>query len=251
MGALQEITDALISTLTPVPQIGPGVCDICHGGPNGDFARCYSCDETVGQVSRPVRRVVPISMYEPEKGLHHLLRSYKSNRPPPQANVRVAALIGRFVLAHGGCLVGDGEPFTLVTTVPSTRDRVGEHPLVTAIRRVSVLRDAYSPLLTRGSAAIGHNNADDDGYQVTAPVRGHRVLLIDDTFTSGARVQSAASALRNAGAAVPAALVVGRIINPDWNEACRAIWDRVGKQQFDFATCCVHRPGHQTFIATR
>jgi hypothetical protein len=44
-----------------------------------------------------------------------------------------------------------------------------------------------------------------------------RILLIDDTFTSGARLQSAASALALAGATVVAAFTLGRFIRPDYN----------------------------------
>ena len=45
-------------------------------------------------------------------------------------------------------------------------------------------------------------------------VRGARVLLLDDTYVSGARSQSAAAALRLAGA-VPVIVPLGRVLRPD------------------------------------
>lgn len=74
-------------------------------------------------------------------------------------------------------------------------------------------------MLEPGSAQIGHNSAHDQGFTVSRSVEGSKVLLIDDTFASGARVQSAASALSLAGASVVSVLVVARVIKPSFNES--------------------------------
>jgi len=74
---------------------------------------------------------------------------------------------------------------------------------------------------------------------VTANVRDRQVLLIDDTFTSGAGVQSAASALRMAGAIVPAAVVIGRYIDPDFNQPSRELWNLAHERSFSFERCCL------------
>src|SRR5262249_62149192 len=50
----------------------------------------------------------------------------------------------------------------------------------------------------------------DPGRFDVAPVPGARVLLIDDTWTTGASAQSAAMALRTAGARSVATVVIGR-----------------------------------------
>lgn len=68
---------------------------------------------------------------------------------------------------------------------------------------------------------------------------GARVLVIDDTLTTGARLQSAASALLLNGASAVAAIVVGRVINPEWNDSCRRIWDEARAAQFSFDHCCL------------
>jgi hypothetical protein len=67
------------------------------------------------------------------------------------------------------------------------------------------------------------------------------VLLVDDTLTTGARLQSAVSALRRNGAAAVAGLVIGRVIDPDWNDSCRLIWDQARETPFSFGKCCLCR----------
>jgi len=47
---------------------------------------------------------------------------------------------------------------------------------------------------------------------------GKRILLIDDTLTTGATAQSAASALSNGGATVVGILTIGRMIKPSFSE---------------------------------
>jgi len=131
----------------------------------------------------------------------------------------------------------------VVTSVPSTRPqpRPGRHPLETVITRVGRLAPLYRPLLARGPVYVDHNLADDEAFTVPRRLSGERVLLLDDTFTTGARLQSAASALRLSGASAVAAVVVGRVIDPEWNENCRRIWDQARETQFTFDRCCLCR----------
>jgi phosphoribosylpyrophosphate synthetase len=131
----------------------------------------------------------------------------------------------------------------IVTSVPSTREmsRLGRHPLETAVTRVGALARFHQPLLARGPAHADHNVADDDVFSVRRRLSGERVLVIDDTFTTGARLQSAVSALRLSGASAVACVVVGRIIDPEWNENCRQIWDQARATPFSFAECCLCR----------
>ncbi len=66
------------------------------------------------------------------------------------------------------------------------------------------------------------------------------MLIIDDVFTTGAAVQSAASALSLAGARVSGACVLGRYIKPDYSEAARQLWERaVARKPFRFGRCCL------------
>jgi adenine/guanine phosphoribosyltransferase-like PRPP-binding protein len=55
-----------------------------------------------------------------------------------------------------------------------------------------------------------------DRYESTSHLTDEPVLLIDDTWTTGANAQSAAAALKRAGAGPVAAVVIGRHLNRRW-----------------------------------
>ena len=63
-----------------------------------------------------------------------------------------------------------------------------------------------------------------------ASVRGARIVLLDDTYVSGARAQSAAAALRRAGARSAVIIPVGRVLRPDLVGAHAAYLARVRHQ---------------------
>ncbi len=246
MASAAQYTDPNLHTYAPVPAAGPGVCAVCRSGPRPGYAVCRSCAEVARQVSHPTANIVPISLYTLNSQLWHVLRYYKdgSGRSTELLAMQVAAIIARFAARHLPCVAGllGGDP-AVVTSVPSTRveQRTGRHPLETAITRARALAPRYAPLLVRGSAYADHNLADDDAFTVPRRLSGERVLVLDDTLTTGARLQSAVSALRRSGASAAAGIVVGRVIDPGWNDNCRRIWDQARETQFSFDQCCLCR----------
>ena len=104
---------------------------------------------------------------------------------------------------------------------------------------VPELAITLAELLRASNRPAGHLAASDHGFTVMSRVRGRRVLLVDDTLTTGAEVQSAASALQAAGATIPAAVVLGRYINPDFNQAASDLWERAHGRPFAFDRCCL------------
>lgn len=101
------------------------------------------------------------------------------------------------------------------------------------------LRSTSVRTLEPGRTQLRHLVASDDGFNVIADVNGRSILIVDDTFTSGARCQSAASALQLAGARVVAVLPVGRFIRPDFGEETSALWDAARALPFRFDSCCL------------
>jgi adenine/guanine phosphoribosyltransferase-like PRPP-binding protein len=77
--------------------------------------------------------------------------------------------------------------------------------------------------LTRTEGVLRHNLPNRDGFAVSSALSGSRVLIIDDVYTSGARAQSAAFALRSAGVTVAALCVLGRRYNAGYNEDSRVV----------------------------
>jgi predicted amidophosphoribosyltransferase len=244
MATAASITDPLLRTYTRVLPVGPGVCDVCHGAPGSGWERCWSCADSTAGVSLPAELVVPISLTELLGQLHHSLRTYKNGAYPQPVRARfqlqLSALVTRFLGDHSGCIAqAAGEEWDCLTIVPSSQGRVGVHPLEQVVTMSSFLASRYQALLVPGPSPARHNRASDDAYAVTQDVAGLRTLLLDDTFTSGARIQSAASTLQLAGAKVIAAVPIGRVIKPEFSAESAELLERARQVAFDFDECCL------------
>jgi hypothetical protein len=190
------------------------------------------------QVTHPLTRIVPISIFQGWGQLYHLLWYYKENRSDVAAGrlrIHLTAIVTRFLRDHAEHVAPDG--WDIIAPVPSTGGREGVHPLRTALGQMPGYSDQVEDLLFPGEFEIRHLVASDGGFDVRESVDGRRILLVDDTFTSGARMQSAASALRLAGADVVAGLVVGRKYFDD--DKCSAVYQYARNRQFSFDVCCV------------
>jgi predicted amidophosphoribosyltransferase len=236
VGDIQALTDPYRGTFTPVPPIGAGVCDVCHGAPNPGWSRCWSCAQTISQVSRPLTRILPVTLAASMGPMHYLLRKYKDGPAELQQRLRprVAALLARFLQHHRRC-IGDWDT---ITVVPSGVGRPGPHPLLQTIGMAPALASASAELLHASARPARHLAASDEAFTVSAEVHDRRVLLVDDMLTSGAELQSAASALQAAGAIIPAAVVLGRYLNPDFSQAAADLWGRARARSFTFDRCC-------------
>lgn len=216
MPTARDLTDPYLEVFTRIPPVGEGICAVCHTVTGEGFDRCWSCAKTMAQVSKPAQRITPISLYRVGQQLHTWLRNYKDGRDDEirkRLRLRIAATIGQFLANHSDCVAPEG--WDVVTSVPSSSGRRGPHSIEQALRLIPSYGDDYEPLLRLGPVAIGHLDADDQGFKAHDEVRGCRVLLVDDTLTSGARVQSAVSALRLSGGEIAAVVCVGRVIDLD------------------------------------
>ena len=131
------------------------------------------------------------------------------------------------------------ERFELVTTVPSgDRERDARHPLRRIVGElVGPMRDRHERVLRRTTAGCTPRRFDPSRFAATRPLDGANVLLIDDTWTSGASAQSAAAALLAGGARRVAAVVVGRHLNPRLAPEPNPTEPLDGG--FDFETCAL------------
>jgi predicted amidophosphoribosyltransferase len=100
-----------------------------------------------------------------------------------------------------------------------------------------------SPRLVRSGAAVHHARADHHAFAVARSVAGRRVLLVDDTWTTGARAESAASALSGAGAVVVGIVVVGRVVEPRTGLERRRAWQEACERPFDPWHCAAEDAG--------
>lgn len=154
--------------------------------------------------------LLPISMSVNAKLLHRHLRGYKDDSHTSVKNrmsFRLAALLLTFMNNHARCL----GPYDTIALVPSSK-RVAMEGI---IEYVAPLRAQYVPTFIASGTGT-KRDLDADRFSVARNVTGERILLLDDTFTSGASLFSAMAALRSVGADVVGPVVLGRHVQPAW-----------------------------------
>jgi predicted amidophosphoribosyltransferase len=247
---------APVERLLLSPRPGPGVCTTCFNLTDG-YERCYACVHGRNVLDA----VSAISYSVAHEPLHRTLFGYK-RLPEVLARAfqdELEVIFRRHLDGHERCLAQAARTptFELVTTVPSgDRHRDQVHPL----RRIVTAalgpgRNRYERLLRRSSFQTGERAHDFLKYLAVRPLDGESVLLIDDTWTTGANAQSAAAALKAAGAGRVGAIVIGRHVNRGWRDNDRRLAALVGR--FDWTRCALcsspaldagssfrHRPGN-------
>jgi predicted amidophosphoribosyltransferase len=233
--SVRELT-AVYGNFMLSPRRGLGVCSTCFTFTDG-FDRCYPCAQTNG----PLERVAPISYSVANGQLHHALASYKRNTGEGARRLiaELAAVLWRFLEQHERCLAraADVEAFHLITTVPSgDRTRDEHHPLRRIVGEiVGPTRTRHERLLNRSTKHVPARTEDPEKFVPTRALDGEPILLIDDTWTTGASAQSAAAALEQAGAGHIAAVVIGRHLKRHWQQNERRI--RAIARPFDWSRC--------------
>jgi hypothetical protein len=183
--------------------------------------------------------VVPVSYAIKGTTFAADLWRYKSwSAPDVRARTLMLALLVAFLHDHGGCVWRDaGMPApTRLAVVPSGCGRPGPHPLVTMTS--PYLRLPRVPLAIR--PGLQGRDLDLNRFRAGSAAAGASVLLVDDTWVSGASAQSAAAALRLAGARHVAIVVLGRHLNPADPETA-PLAARLVPGRYDPACCAVHR----------
>ena len=120
--------------------------------------------------------------------------------------------------------------------VPTGNGRPGPHPLLQLVS--PYLRLPPCTLAIRPGRQ--GRDLDLDRFQVGRVPPGASVLLVDDTWVSGASAQSAAAALKLAGARHVAVVVVGRHVNPADRWAGPLVAG-LTPACYDSSSCAVHR----------
>lgn len=190
-----------------------GCCLTCQRPISAGYLRCYQCAQHQRAASGLLAdAVVPIGYAISGGRLANDLWRYKAAPPDRAAAARVRALLLGFLREHGPCVwraAGMARP-QAVAFVPSGRGRAGEHPLRRLVLPFLRLREV--PLRVRQEYAERGRGLEPGWLAAGQP--GGDVLVIDDTWVSGASAQSAAVAVKLAGASRVAIVVLGRHIDP-------------------------------------
>jgi hypothetical protein len=196
--------------------VQPPVCVVCRGPVRPGCVRCYQC----GRHARLAwgllaDLVVPISYVVKRTALAVDLWRYKSwPAPSARAQASLLALLVAFLHDHADCLWPPGEipaPGRLAV-VPTGCGRPGPHPLLELAG--PYLRLPLTPLVIRPGCQGRELDVNRFRADPTA-VEGGSVLLLEDSWVSGASAQSAVAALKLAGAKHVVVVVLGRHLDPE------------------------------------
>lgn len=218
--------------LTGVADVCPVCCDWSDSPPT--CTKCKGVEDAFGLHPTPV---IPITLYSKPSVVRDILTFYKDQRGPDDVGLPavVAALFERFFATHGKALAERYGKADAAVVVPGKGDRPPPHPLLVALRDLPA--HSIPPLedgLALGAGQIDRRAPRKDGYTVISEVAGKSIVLLDDVYTTGATAQSAAYALRAAGANVTAIVVAGRRLNPGWSPHVAGIVERQRALGFDF-----------------
>jgi len=213
--------------------------------------------------ARPV--VVPVAVFRVGDPLHRVLRGYK-DAPAVSARRhfagRLRTHLADFVAAHGACMAAAGAgPVDALCVVPSSGrtavpvapgrpallspgDGVAR-PLAGVVEAVATLAGVDRVVLRRGPGRTGHLAPHPEAFEVCGDVGGRRVLLLDDTWVTGARMRSAGAALVGGGAAAVTMVVAGRAVDVGAGPAVARWWAWAERRSTDGAgappgqPCCL------------
>jgi hypothetical protein len=228
--------------VNPAPA-GPGVCATCWTFIDAAYPRCFKCGR---EVPRFADKVVPIT-YSVYGQMHHALRSYKdgpTKKTRDTFTMDLAAILWRFLRDHEPCLASSvgSSGFSVVTVVPSAtavRDHARGRLRQIVGQVVGPTRDRYARLLTPTDSSTPPHKYDPERFSALQQLHGDDVLLVDDTWTTGASVQSAARTLKLAGAGRIGVVVIGRQISLDYQDHADRL--KVLPRPFRWDTCAAHK----------
>lgn len=227
--------------INPAPP-GDRICPDCRGVPSEGYTRCYGCSSNPSHLDA----LVPITYSVNLGQMHTELRGYKETTYIAPARQRfqvgLTAVLWRFLMLHEPCVARAAgvADFTRVVPVPSNTKARDERPggLRTIVGEMcGHTRDRFVRALLPTDRGQTARLFDPDRFEATMSLKGDHILLIDDTWTTGSRAQSAAYTLREAGAKTVACVVIGRHVRrefADTDDTLNAL------PAWDWETCAVH-----------
>lgn len=199
------------------PLVGYAVaCVVCAGPTQDGFASCFRCGQDRASFgTRLADLVVPLTYAVAGRTSGRLMRLYKSSSATPRSRVLLGRLLRTALGLHGSCLEAAlGDEIDAWVSVPSTRIEAPQpHPL-RHVARTGGLERPSATLKVRDFVGDARDTSENR-FEVQGDVAGRTVLVLDDTWVTGGRAQSAAVALRDAGAARAAVVVVSRWLSLD------------------------------------
>ncbi|MDK4327886.1 hypothetical protein QPX56_03715 [Corynebacterium pseudodiphtheriticum] len=214
MDKLYNLIDSQKEYLHPATPHPNYSCIVCRGTKRDDFAECLKCGRDFRDAQWPDLLGFGVFARADEQS-GTLMHRYKKSAP-----ARASRIVGSLAAAAMHQAYNQLPTLDVTTTVPSTRGRE-RHPLHDLVLRAA----DYLPepiqvkqlLQTNLETNPPTREVNSDLFTAIGNVEAQHILLIDDTWTTGAHMLSAVGALRNAGAARITAIALARWISRDDN----------------------------------
>jgi hypothetical protein len=191
------------------------------GGVREGFDYCPACKRWVqkGVPQSLLEAVVPATIATDPGRWYSRLATYKVSSPAYRGHI--AAVAWSFIEQHETRLAAlAGGDLDIVTPVPSKRGcPFAEQPLQQALRAVKPVASRLAETLRFEPAEGIHvrNDYYPDCFDAgPVRVRGSRVLLVEDSWVTGATALSAGGALLKYGAEAVVVLSIARVLNVDY-----------------------------------
>lgn len=252
----------LLDVRTDIPE---GVCAGCYGGTDtgyqtsapipdefgfpthqtvvGRWPRCYPCNNFDG-----LDGFVPIS-YSIHDRLESVIWRAKNDNAHRWLNAPLASILHTFLSRHLECIEYRWGPVDIITVVPShAAAREGWDHMKDLISKVPTWpgNGVWEPHLLKKVDLSNANTRRDrphaNLFQLMpdkGAIEGQRVLLLDDTYTTGGTLRSAGLAVKAAGGH-PIAVSIGRQVRNDQYGA-HIVADTLRRDPlFDPRRCAIH-----------
>ena len=216
MATTREIVEQHLGSLGRVLSVTSGsTCTACLG-PVSNHDLCYACNELWRRKGAPwslADKILPMSSALNPGLWYTWLQTYKGYHQ--ERGDLLAALVYEYTQAHRAsidALLG-GSP-TLWTIVPSKRGHTFvSQPFCRALCRVTTIANTLTQTLSlRTGERVDRREFRPQAFDCVIDVGDQRVLILEDTWVTGATAVSAAGALMSAGAAAVAIMPVARMI---------------------------------------
>lgn len=204
------------------------LCPECGGFKGAGYWMCRGCSLIHGSASalgagHLLADRLAFGVYAPEPRSQSLkmIYGYKDEHPAsPDYRTLVRAILALGIVGHGDCLnaVAGGSPVAWAM-VPSTRQspRYGKpHPF----HEIATSVMGGLPEVEITASEGEKRRFDPERFHIeSAPDLNGNVLLLDDSWVTGANAQSVAACLKTAGAEQVSIYCVARIVNYNYLES--------------------------------
>lgn len=195
----------------------PGTtCAVCEVPVDG-YPRCFQCNQRAQADLNLADRVSSlVYAVEYESQAYKLVQNYKTPGAGPSHRTTMLALLALGLRGHIQCARKLSERSTHGwAVVPSTRGRTTLHELVR-----SLARRPADEVIVDYSGPPGLRELRPE-YWTARPglVLPEHVVVIDDSWVTGAHAQSVAVSLKAAGVSQVSIFTVARVLDPHWPPA--------------------------------